>query len=153
MSLFPFFKRKNFFSEADRQQIIAAVRNAEKRTSGEVRVFVENRCSYMDAIDRAKEIFIELKMDQTVDRNAVLMYVALKDKQLAIFADEGIYKKLGNDYWNNEVKKMINNFNKENYANGIKEVVKDIGEALTQYFPYNNETDKNELPDDIVFGK
>jgi len=153
MSLFSFFKKKDFFTEEEKLQIIEAVRNAEKRTSGEVRVFVESHCSYMDAIDRAKEIFSELRMNETADKNAVLVYVALKDKQLAVFGDEGIHTKLGNDYWNAEVRKMISNFNKENYAEGIKEVVKDIGEALTQLFPYNNDTDKNELPDDIVFGK
>lgn len=153
MSLFSLFRKKDFFSVEERQQIVAAVQNAERMTSGEVRVFVENRCSYMDAIDRAKEIFAELKMNETHDRNAVLVYVALKDKQLAILGDEGIHSKLGNDYWNTEVKKMISNFNRENYAEGIKEVVTDIGEALTQLFPYNNNTDKNELPDDIIFGK
>ena len=153
MSLFSLFRKKDFFSEEEKQRIIEAVRNAERMTSGEVRVFVENRCSYMDAIDRAKEIFAELKMYETHDRNAVLVYVALKDKQLAILGDEGIHSKLGNDYWNTEVKKMIGNFNRENYADGIKEVVMDIGEALTQLFPYNNDTDKNELPDDIIFGK
>lgn len=153
MSLFSLFRKKDFFSVEERQQIVAAVQNAERMTSGEVRVFVENRCSYMDAIDRAKEIFAELKMYETHDRNAVLVYVALKDKQLAILGDEGIHSKLGNDYWNTEVKKMISNFNRENYAEGIKEVVTDIGEALTQLFPYNNNTDKNELPDDIIFGK
>ena len=153
MSLFSFFKKKDFFTEEEKLQVIEAVRNAEKRTSGEVRVFVESRCSYMDAIDRAKEIFSELKMNETADRNAVLVYVALKDKQLAVFGDEGIHSKLGNDYWNAEVRKMISEFNKENYADGITEVVNDIGEALTQLFPYNNDTDKNELPDDIVFGK
>ena len=153
MSLFSLFRKKDFFSVEERQEIIAAVQNAERMTSGEVRVFVENRCSYMDAIDRAKEIFTELKMYETHDRNAVLVYVALKDKQLAILGDEGIHSKLGNEYWNTEVKKMISNFNRENYADGIKEVVIDIGEALTQLFPYNNDTDKNELPDDIIFGK
>ena len=153
MSLFSLFRKKDFFSEEEKQQIIEAVRNAERMTSGEVRVFVENRCSYMDAIDRAKEIFAELKMYETHDRNAVLVYVALKDKQLAILGDAGIHSKLGNDYWNTEVGKMISNFNRENYADGIKEVVIDIGEALTQLFPYNNDTDKNELPDDIIFGK
>lgn len=153
MSLFSFFKKVEFFTAEEKQQIIEAVRNAERRTSGEVRVFVESRCSYMDAIDRAIEIFARLKMFETDDRNAVLVYVALKDKQLAVFGDEGIHKKLGNDYWNNEVRKMISRFNKENYAEGIKEVVKDIGEALVTYFPFNNDTDKNELPDDIVFGK
>jgi len=153
MSLFSIFKKKEFFTAEQKQQIVEAVRDAERRTSGEVRVFVESRCSYMDAIDRAIEIFAQLKMFETNDRNAVLVYVALKDKQLAIFGDEGIHKKLGNDYWNTEIGKMINKFNKENYAEGIKEVVKDIGEALVTYFPFNNDTDKNELPDDIVFGK
>ena len=153
MSLFSLFKKKDFFTEEEKLQIVEAVRNAERRTSGEVRVFVENRCSYMDAIDRAKEIFVDLKMNVTADRNAVLVYIALKDHQLAIFGDEGIHSKLGNDYWNAEVKKMISKFNREDYADGITEVVTDIGEALTQLFPYNNDTDKNELPDDIVFGK
>ena len=153
MSLFSFFKKKDFFTEEEKLQIIEAVRNAEKRTSGEVRVFVESHCSYMDAIDRAKEIFVELKMYETAYRNAVLVYVALKDKQLAVFGDDGIHSKLGNEYWNTEVRKMISKFNKENYADGIKEVVIDIGEALIQHFPYNNDTDKNELPDDIIFGK
>src|SRR5213075_2709162 len=154
MSLFSFFKRReDFFTVEESQQIVEAVKNAELRTSGEVRVFVESHCSYMDAIDRAKEIFAQLKMYESADRNGVLVYVALKDKQLAVFGDEGIHNKLGNEYWNAEVNKMISNFNKENYAEGIKQVVKDIGEALTQLFPYNNDTDKNELPDDIVFGK
>ena len=153
MSLLSFFKKEDFFTEEEKLQIIEAVRNAEKRTSGEVRVFVESRCSYMDAIDRAKEIFVELKMYETAYRNAVLVYVALKDKQLAVFGDEGIHSKLGNEYWNTEVRKMVSKFNKENYADGIKEVVTDIGEALIQHFPYNNDTDKNELPDDIIFGK
>jgi len=153
MSLFSFFKKKEFFTAEEKQQIVEAVRYAERMTSGEVRVFVESRCSYMDAIDRAQEIFGQLKMYETDDRNAVLVYVALRDKQLAVYGDEGIHKKLGNDYWNAEVKKMISSFNKENYADGIAEVVTDIGAALTTHFPFNNDTDKNELPDDIVFGK
>ena len=153
MKIFPWQKKIEFFTVDEKQRIIAALHEAEERTSGEVRVFVESRCSYMDAIDRAKEIFVELKMNETADRNAVLVYVAMKDHQLAIFGDEGIHSKLGNEYWNTEIRKMISKFNKENYAEGIKEVVTDIGEALTELFPYNNDTDKNELPDDIVFGK
>ena len=151
--MFSLFKKKDFFSAEEQQLIIEAIRNAERMTSGEVRVFVESKCSYMDAIDRAAELFFQLEMQKTDDRNAVLLYVAMKDRQLAVFGDEGIHKKVGNEYWNNEVHKMITNFNRENYAAGISEVVKDIGEALTKNFPFNNDTDKNELPDDIVFGK
>jgi len=151
--MFSLFKKKNFFTAEEQQLIIDAIQNAERMTSGEVRVFVESKCSYMDAIDRAAELFFQLEMQKTDDRNAVLVYVAMKDRQLAVFGDEGIHNKVGNEYWSTEVKKMISNFNRENYAAGISEVVKDIGVALTKNFPFNNDTDKNELPDDIVFGK
>ena len=151
--MFSFFKKKNFFTAEEQQLIIEAIQNAERMTSGEVRVFVESKCSYMDAIDCAAELFFQLEMQKTDDRNAVLLYVAMKDRQLAVFGDEGIHEKVGNEYWNNAVQKMISNFNRENYAAGISEVVKDIGTALTKNFPFNNDTDKNELPDDIVFGK
>ena len=153
MNIFPWKKKKNFFTAEEQQLIIDAIHNAERMTSGEVRVFVESKCSYMDAIDRAAELFFQLEMQKTNDRNAVLVYVAMKDRQLAVFGDEGIHNKVGNEYWSTEVKKMISNFNRENYAAGIAEVVKDIGTALTKNFPFNNDTDKNELPDDIVFGK
>jgi uncharacterized membrane protein len=151
--VFSLFRKKQFFSEDEKKRIVEAVRDAEKRTSGEVRVFIESRCRYMDALDRAAEIFFTLKMDKTADRNGVLLYIALKDRQLAVFGDEGIHRKVGTEYWNKEVALLISNFNKENYSEGIRQCVKDIGEALHTHFPYNSNTDKNELPDDILFGK
>jgi uncharacterized membrane protein len=147
------FKKKEFFTDEEKQLIVEAVQNAERRTSGEVRVFVEHRCRYVNAIDRAVEIFENLQMNKTQLRNAVLVYVAIKDRQLAVFGDEGIHNKVGNEYWANEVVKMIHAFNRENIAHGIAQCVKNIGEALCTHFPYDKDTDKNELPDDIVFGK
>lgn len=152
MKFFPWQKNKSLFDEEGNRLIVKAIRQAEKRTSGEVRVFVENRCRFMDAIDRAAEIFFSLKMEKTEERNAVLVYVALKDHQLAVFADEGIYQKTGQEYWNKVVAEMIQSFNKDDYAKGIAECVIQIGEALTTHFPFDNDTDKNELPDHIVFG-
>jgi len=151
--MFSLFKKKGFFSLEEKQCIVDAVKNAELRTSGEVRVYIESRCSYVDALDRAVEIFQHLKMDQTAERNAVLVYVAVKDRQLAVFGDEGIHKKVGNEYWSRVVSEMLSKFNRNDYADGISVCVKEIGEALLTYFPYNNTTDKNELPDDIVFGR
>ena len=147
------FRRKEFFTDEEKQNIVDAVRTAEQRTSGEVRVFVESRCRYVNAIDRALEIFENLQMQNTELRNATLVYVAIKDRQLAVFGDEGIHQKVGNEYWANEVMKMINAFNRDNIADGIRQCVLNIGEALAKHFPYNRNTDKNELPDDIVFGK
>jgi uncharacterized membrane protein len=147
------FKRKEFFTDEEKQSIVEAVRIAEQRTSGEVRVFVESHCRYVNAIDRAVEIFENLQMQRTELRNATLVYVATKDRQLAVFGDEGIHQKVGNEYWANEVMKMINAFNRDNIAEGIRQCVLNIGEALAMHFPYDRGTDKNELPDDIVFGK
>jgi uncharacterized membrane protein len=147
------FRRKEFFTDEEKQSIIDAVKNAEQRTSGEVRVFVESRCRYVNAIDRAVEIFENLQMQKTELRNATLVYVAIKDKQLAVFGDEGIHQKVGNEYWAKEVVKMIHAFNRDNIAEGISLCVLNIGEALAKHFPYDRSTDKNELPDDIVFGR
>jgi uncharacterized membrane protein len=152
--MFPFLRKKKiFFTGEETRLIVNAIRHAEKRTSGEVRVFVESRCSWVDAIDRAAEIFFSLKMEKTEQRNAVLVYVAVKDRQLAVFGDEGIHNKVGNEYWNKVVGEMLSSFNKEDYAKGIADCVIQIGEALTNHFPFDKDTDKNELPDEIVFGR
>ena len=145
MKLFPWQKPKSLFHEEDTRLIVKAIRHAEQRTSGEVRVFVESRCSWVDAMDRAAEIFFTLKMEQTEQRNAVLVYIALKDHQLAVFGDEGIHKKVGSEYWNRIVQEMLVSFNKENYGKRIAECVIQIGDALTTHFPFERDTDRNEL--------
>ena len=147
------FKKKDFFSKEENEKIVESIRSAERSTSGEVRVFIESKCKFIDPFDRALEIFDELKMENTEDRNAVLLYVALKDRQLAVYADKGIHEKVGDQFWQDVMKKILSHFNKENYADGISQCIKEIGEALQQNFPYNSDTDKNELPDEIIFGK
>ena len=92
-------------------------------------------------------------MDNTEQRNAVLVYVAIKDRQLAVFGDDGIHKKVGNEYWNRVVGEMLASFNSNNYGEGISNCVIQIGDALKTHFPFNRESDKNELPDEIVFGR
>ncbi len=146
-------KKKKFFTEEETRLIVKAIRHAEHQTSGEVRVYVESRCSWVDAIDRAAEIFFKLKMEKTEQRNAVIVYVAAKDRQLAVFGDEGIHNKVGDEYWNKVVGEMLASFNTNNYAEGISNCVIQIGEALKTHFPFNRDTDTNELPDDIVFGR
>ena len=129
-----------------------AIRKAEQRTSGEVRLFVESKCSYVDALERAKEIFLQLKMERTEQRNATLIYLAMDDHQVAVLGDEGIHQKVGADYWKKEVEKMVGQFRAEHLVDGICMAIADLGEALHYHFPYDSATDKNELPDDIVFG-
>jgi uncharacterized membrane protein len=153
LKLFPWQRPKEFFSAEEKARVVDAIRAAEQRTSGEVRVFVESKCKYVDALDRAKEIFLQLKMDATEQRNGVLVYVAVEDKQVAVYGDEGIHQAVGVKYWNDVLGKMLLHFKSEHLSEGIRQCVAEIGEALYYYFPYNQQTDKNELPDDIVFGK
>ncbi len=130
-----------------------AIRIAEKETSGEVRLYVESRNRFVDPLDRAAEIFIQLKMANTADRNAVLLYIAMKDHQLALFGDEGIHREVGAAYWNEAVERMLLRFKSQPVSIGIEQCILEIGQTLKEKFPYNASTDKNELPDDIVFGK
>lgn len=153
MALFPLFKKKRLLSVSDEELVVNAIRAAEKYTSGEVRVFVESHCRFVDPVDRAIEVFFGLKMDKTDDHNGVLIYVALKDRQLAVYGDEGIHARVGKEFWQNAVKDMLLHFNKDNYVTGICETVTIIGQVLHKEFPYEPNDDKNELPDEIVFGK
>ena len=153
MRIFPWQKKKDFFSAEEKQQLVDAIQKAEQQTSGEVRIFVESKCKYVDALDRAKEIFFSLKMNETDLRNGTLIYVAVKDKQAAVFGDEGIHQKVGAQYWKDVVTKMLFQFRNQKLADGICQGIYDLGEALKFYFPYHSDTDKNELPDEIVFGR
>lgn len=143
---------QRYISASDNRRIVEAIRAAEQQTSGEVRVYLETRCRYVDPLDRAAELFFGLKMDHTHQRNGVLVYVAFRDRQFAVFADEGIFREMGADYWHAEAAKMLHAFRKEDYVDGLVQVIADVGEALQQHFPYDRAGDKNELPDDIVFG-
>ncbi|MBW7892989.1 MAG: TPM domain-containing protein [Chitinophagaceae bacterium] len=146
-------KPQHYFSAEEHQRIVGAILEAEKLTSGEIRIFIESRCRFVDPLDRAKEVFYGLKMDKTERRNGVLVYIAMKDHQLAVYGDEGIHHKVGSDFWKEEVGKMLSAFRARNPVEGITELVKSIGTALQAHFPYMPGLDKNEMPDDIVFGK
>jgi len=153
MNILSHFKKKDIFSDVEKHRIVNAIQQAEKETSGQIRVFVERHCRFVDPLDRAAEVFHVLKMQDTSKRNGVLIYVAMKDRQLALFGDQGIHEKVGDTFWNEKVKIMLSHFARQNYADGLVHMIGEIGEALKSHFPYDGNNDRNELPDDIVFGR
>ncbi len=146
------FRKKAFFTAEEAAVIVAAIREAEKLTSGEIRLYVETKCAFMDPLDRAAEVFKELNMYKTLLHNGVLLYVATQDKQMCVYADSGIRNKVDEDVWKKAVLLMQYNFTNQQYVEGLVNCVNYIGILLQQYFPYDSQ-DKNELPDNIVFGK
>ncbi|PSL19556.1 TPM domain-containing protein [Chitinophaga ginsengisoli] len=151
MSIFP-FKKKELLTEAEKQQLVQAIRDSERLTSGEIRLYVESRCKYVNPMDRAQEIFLQLGMDKTKRSNGVIVYIALKDRQFAILGDRGIHEKVGGDFWVKEGELLIDYFRKNDYVGGIEACIREIGESLCKYFPFEGD-DENELPDDIVIGR
>jgi uncharacterized membrane protein len=149
------FKRSadTLLTASDKQLLVEAIQLAEKNTSGEIRVYVETKLGKGDALSRATEVFFKHKMNETKERNAVLVYVAVSDKKLAIYADQGIYEKMGIEFWYSQVQEMTGHFKTMNYVLGISTVVKEIGQALCAHFPYDGATDTNELSDEIMIGK
>jgi uncharacterized membrane protein len=153
--MWPFHKRQvSYISEEEKEMIAEAIGKAEMQTSGEIRVYIEGKCRHKDALGRAKQKFTKLKMFATKERNGVLVYIALHDKKLAIYGDVGIHAKVGNDFWNDSVKKMVDIYSKDhNLTKGIINVVLEIGNALKLHFPYDSENDVNELPNEIIIHK
>lgn len=142
---------KDSLTEQERKDIIAAIEDAETATSGEIRVHLESTCKG-DHLDRAADVFAQLKMHKTELRNGVLFYLALKDHKFAILGDKGINQKVPEHFWEDIRDHMQGLFKEGKLAQGLSEGIRMAGEQLKTHFPYKA-NDRNELSDDISFGK
>lgn len=138
---------KVFLNRDEEQQVVNAIAAAEKNTSGEIRVHIENH-SEKPPLERAKEVFYELGMDNTAARNGVLFYVGVQDHTFAIIGDEGIDKVVEDDFWDCTKDLVISHFKEKRFKEGLVVGILRAGERLQQYFPYA-EDDANELPNEI----
>lgn len=150
-------KVEAFLSKQEEQEIITAIQRAEKNTSGEIRVHIEasslsaQNKKKVDAFDRAKEVFEFLHMNNTRERNGVLIYVAVEDRTLVIMGDEGINDVVEPDFWESTKDIIVNHFKRGEMKAGLVNGILKAGEKLKKFFPYQSD-DQNELPDDISFG-
>ena len=140
---------RTFFSKEEQQKIVAAIKEAELNTSGEIRVHIENHCK-KETLERAAEVFYDLNMNQTAARNGILFYFAVKDHKFAVIGDEGINKNVEHDFWNDIKDKMVAMFKENKFADGLVAGILKCGERLKEYFPYQSD-DVNELSDEISF--
>lgn len=138
---------EDFLTADEEQEIVNAIILAEKNTSGEIRVHIENH-SVKPPLERAKEVFHQLGMYNTNSRNGVLFYIGVSDHTFAILGDEGIDKVVEADFWDCTKDAVISHFKESRFKEGLVEGVLKAGERLKQYFPYN-ESDKDELSNEI----
>jgi uncharacterized membrane protein len=129
------------------RKVEAAITTAERNTSAEIRVHLEDKCSE-DPLDRASFIFEKLEMHKTAARNGVLIYVAFSDRKLAIIGDVGIHVHLSPNTWENIKNSMSSEFAQGNFEKGLCGAVESVGEQLKHYFPFQSE-DRDELSNSV----
>ena len=139
------------FTSEQKARIKEAIKNAEKNTSGEIRVHIDIKCK-ADVLDRAAYIFEQLNMHKTKLRNGVLFYLATEDHKFAILGDAGINSLVPDHFWDDIKDLMTEHFREGRFTEGLESGIKMTGEQLKNHFPYQLD-DENELDDEISFGK
>lgn len=142
---------ENFFSTEEKKQITDAIAEAEKNTSGEIRLHMEGHCK-IDVLDRAAYIFEKLGMKETAQRNGVLFYLAVHDHKFAILGDGGINQVVPVNFWDEIKETMLTFFKEGKFTEGLSKGILMAGEQLKANFPYQS-GDVNELSDEISFDK
>lgn len=142
-------RTKEFLSKLEHDQIVQAIRDAEAKTSGEIRVFVQRGKLNADPLVAAQKKFHRLNMHKTQERNAILIFVAPRSHKFAVVGDRAVHEKCGAEFWERIVREMQRRFQSENFSGGLIEAVREVGSLLAAHFP-RKPADTNELPDEIV---
>ncbi|MBI5446068.1 MAG: TPM domain-containing protein [Deltaproteobacteria bacterium] len=138
----------SFLLPEERERVRRAIEAAERASSGEIRVVISRRAG-RDALATARRVFRRLRMDETRDRNAVLILVAIKSHRFAILGDEGIHRFVGQEGWDRARDLLAERFHVGDFAGGLVAAVEDVGTVLKAHFPCC-EGDRNELSDEVL---
>ena len=144
-------RTKEFLSKLQHDRIVKAIREAESKTSGEIRVFIQRGELKDDPLIAAQRRFHRLGMQKTLHRNSVLIFVAPRAHKFAIVGDEAIHKICGEQLWQRLVSSMREHFQHENFTQAIADAVHEIGDALAANFPRTSAA-TGALPDEVVEG-
>ena len=142
-------RTREFLTKLEHDQIVEAIRKAEAKTSGEIRVLIQRGRLNTDPLVAAQKKFHRLGMHKTRERNAVLIFVAPRAHKFAVIGDRAIHEKCGDEFWQRIVDRMRGHFQKEKFSHAIVEGIEEIGKLLSAYFPKRPDN-RNELPDEIV---
>jgi uncharacterized membrane protein len=140
-------RAETFLKQLRHDDIVAAIREAEMLTSGEIRVFISQK-DVADPVEVAKEHFVRMKMTETQERNGVLIFVAPTAQKFAVIGDVAVHKRCGDAFWTEMAKEISGHFRESKFSQGIIHGVKKAGKLLAEHFPRRPD-DKNELSDEV----
>jgi uncharacterized membrane protein len=139
---------KQFLAHLDPARIERAIADAERITSGEIRVvFQPGRVA--DATALAASEFVRLGMTATRERNAVLILIAPDARQFAVYGDEGVHTRCGEGFWREVAAAMEQKFRADDHTGAVVEGVARVGELLAQEFPRRAD-DRDELANEVL---
>ncbi len=138
------------FTSEEQEQLRKAIENAERNTSGEIRICVERRSKTDDLFEYASSHFLKMEMDKTAQRNGVLIYISLEDRKFAIIGDVGIDRVVPEGFWETTKEAMLEHFKAGSIVSGLETGIEMAGQKLKAYFPYGD-NDVNELSDEITY--
>ncbi len=142
-------RTRAFLSKLEHDRIVQTIREAESKTSGEIRVFVQRGKLKSDPLAAAQKKFRQLRMHKTRERNAVLIFVVPRAHKFAVVGDKAIHEKCGDEFWQRVVTRMRTHFQNENFSDALVEAIKEIGSLMASHFP-KTLGNANELPDDVI---
>jgi uncharacterized membrane protein len=144
-------RTRDFLSRLEHARIVSAIREAESKTSGEIRIYVQRGKFEADPVMVAQKKFQRLGMYKTRERNAVLIFVAPRAHKFAVVGDQAIHEKCGEQFWQHVVDGMRIHFQNEKFSHALTEAISEVGKVLATHFPRTS-ANANELPDEIVEG-
>ncbi len=139
---------KHFIRQLHHDDLVAAIREAETKTSGEIRVFISHK-KVEDALGTAQSAFLRLGMTKTRHRNAVLIFVAPRTHKFAVIGDEAVHQRCGDGFWQDLAAEMSGHFKKSEFTQGLLHGIRKAGDLLAAHFPRRT-GDGNELPDSVA---
>jgi uncharacterized membrane protein len=142
-------RTREFLTKLEHDQIVEAIRKAEAKTSGEIRVLIQRGRLNTDPFVVARKKFHQLGMHKTRQRNAVLIFVAPRSHKFAMIGDAAIHEKCGDEFWQRVVERMRAHFQMEKFSAGLIEAVHEVGGVLARHFPTSS-PEKDELPNDVI---
>ena len=142
-------RTKEFLSKLEHDRIVAAIRDAESKTSGQIRVFIQRGKVNVDPLIAAQKKFHRLEMHKTPERNAVLIFVVPRAHKFAVVGDKAIHEKCGESFWQRLVDGMRQHFRNERFSHALVEAIEEAGKALASHFPKRSRSTKlsDEIPE------
>ena len=127
-----------FTKHLQHDSIVATIRDAEPKTTGTIRVRISAK-HVDDAVAAAQAEFLRLGMNQSPERNGVLIFVAPRARKFAVIGDEAVHAKCGEVFWQQLAEAMTGYFRKGEFTPGIVHGVQKAGELLAEHFPRRRE--------------